>query len=307
MVKPTLLILAAGMGSRYGGLKQVDAVGPDGEAIIEYSIYDAIRAGFGKVVFVIRREIESAFREQFSDKFEDKIEIEYVYQEHDYPVPGIDKFPKREKPWGTAHAMLVAEHAIDEPFAVINADDYYGVDAFATCADFLQNDCRPDHHCMVGYVIGNTLSDHGTVNRGVAAMDDDHYLTQVHERLKIQRINGQISYLGDDDQRHPIQDDDLVSMNFWGFHPAIFQAIRQQFADFIRERGDDPKAEFFIPLLVDQQIQRGEAKYKVLVSNDRWYGVTYREDRPFVQEAFAGLINEGRYPAPLWENFVKTK
>lgn len=299
-MKPSLLILAAGMGSRYGGLKQVDSVGPDGEAIIEYSIYDAIRAGFGKVVFVIRRDIEEAFREQIGGKFEGKIKIEYVFQEMDYPVPGVDKFPEREKPWGTAHAMLVAENVIKEPFAVINADDYYGVEGFATCAKFLTEACRSDHHCMVGYVISNTLSDHGTVNRGVAAMDDDHYLTEVNERLKIQRVEGEISYLGEDDQRYPLKDDDLVSMNFWGFHPAIFDVIRQQFADFVHANKDKPRAEFFIPLFVDQQINSGEAKVKVLVSNDRWYGVTYREDKPIVQKAFSKLIEEDRYPAPLW-------
>jgi dTDP-glucose pyrophosphorylase len=299
-VKPSLLILAAGMGSRYGGLKQVDSVGPDGEAIIEYSIYDAIRAGFGKVVFVIRRDIEAAFREQFGGKFDDLIEIEYVYQDMDYPVAGIDQFPEREKPWGTAHAMLVAENAIKEPFAVINADDYYGVEGFATCAKFLTTDYRPDHHCVVGYVISNTLSDHGTVNRGVAAMDKDHYLTEVNERLKIQRIDGKISYLGDDEKRHPLKDDDLVSMNFWGFHPAIFDVIRRQFVEFVHANQENPRAEFFIPLFVDQQISSGEAKVKVLVSNDRWYGVTYREDKPIVQEAFDKLIKEERYPAPLW-------
>ena len=299
-MKPSLLILAAGMGSRYGGLKQVDSVGPDGEAIIEYSIYDAIRAGFGKVVFVIRRDIEEAFREQIGGKFEGKIKIEYVFQEMDYPVPGVDKFPEREKPWGTAHAMLVAENVIKEPFAVINADDYYGVEGFATCAKFLTEACRPDHHCMVGYVISNTLSDHGTVNRGVAAMDEDHYLTEVNERLKIQRVEGEISYLGEDDQRYPLKDDDLVSMNFWGFHPAIFDVIRQQFAEFVHANKDKPRAEFFIPLFVDQQINSGEAKVKVLVSNDRWYGVTYREDKPIVQKAFSKLIEEDRYPAPLW-------
>lgn len=288
------------MGSRYGGLKQVDAVGPHGEAIIEYSIYDAIRAGFGKVVFVIRRDIEDAFRAQFGGKFDGLIDIEYVYQEPDYPVPGIDEFPVREKPWGTAHAMLVAENVIKEPFAVINADDYYGVEAFATCAGFLTSACAPTHHCMVGYVISNTLSDHGTVNRGIAAMDSEHYLTEVNERLKIQRINGQIYYQDDDGTKHPLKDDDLVSMNFWGFHPAIFDVIRAQFVDFVHANRNNPKAEFFIPLFVDQQINSGGAQVKVLVSNDRWYGVTYREDKPIVQAAFAELIKNGRYPAPLW-------
>lgn len=296
------MILAAGMGSRYGGLKQVDGVGPFDETIIEYSIFDAIRAGFGKVVFIIRKDIEAPFKEKIGSIFEGKIDTEYVFQELDSPVEGISSFPPREKPWGTAHAMLVARHVIKEPFAVINADDYYGVSGFYTMAEFLNTGCKPDLHSMIGYVISNTLSDHGTVNRGICAMDQDGFLTEVHERLKIQRIDGQISYAGDDGERHPLKDDDLVSMNFWGFHPSVFETIRKQFVDFVRENGSDPKAEFFIPLFVDKQIRDGDAKVKVLTSNDRWYGVTYREDKPIVQEAFGELIAAGKYPAPLWEN-----
>ncbi len=300
-MKPTLLILAAGMGSRYGGLKQVDGVGPFDETIIEYSIFDAIRAGFGKVVFVIRKDIEAPFREKIGSIFEGKIVTEYVFQELDSPIEGIDSFPPREKPWGTAHAMLVARHAVKEPFAVINADDYYGVSGFYTMADFLTGECAPGLASMIGYVISNTLSDHGTVNRGVCAMDPDGFLTEVHERLKIQRMeNGQIFYQDADGSRHPLKDDDLVSMNFWGFHPTVFETIRRQFVDFVRENGSDPKSEFFIPIFVDKQIRQGEAKVKVLTSHDKWYGVTYREDKPIVQAAFKELIATGKYPAPLW-------
>lgn len=299
-MKPTLLILAAGMGSRYGGLKQVDAVGPAGETIIEYSIYDAINAGFGKVVFVIRKEIEAAFKEKIGDQFEGKIAIEYAFQEFDSPIEGITEFPERLKPWGTGHAVLVAQELINEPFAVINADDYYGMDGFKTMAEFLVNDCTPKTQSMIGYVISNTLSDHGTVNRGVAAMDDHHMLTDVNERLKIRRVDGVIHYVGDDEQLHPLKDNDLVSMNFWGFHPSLFEEIRKDFIQFVEDNQDAPKAEFFIPLFVDNYINDGRIEVKVLVSEDRWYGVTYQEDKPIVQKAFSKLVQEGKYPAPLW-------
>lgn len=299
-MKPTLLILAAGMGSRYGGLKQVDAVGPAGETIIEYSIYDAINAGFGKVVFVIRKEIEGPFKEKIGNQFEGKIAIEYAFQEFDSPVEGISEFPERLKPWGTAHAVLVADGLINEPFAVINADDYYGIDGFKSMADFLINDCTPKTQSMIGYVISNTLSDHGTVNRGVAAMDDRHMLTAVNERLKIKRIDGVIHYQGDDGKPYPLKDKDLVSMNFWGFHPSLFDDIRKDFIQFVADNKENPKAEFFIPLFVDNYINDGRIEVKVLVSEDRWYGVTYQEDKPIVQNAFTKLVAEGRYPAPLW-------
>lgn len=301
-VKPTLLILAAGMGSRYGGLKQVDAVGPAGETIIEYSIYDAINAGFGKVVFVIRKEIEAPFKEKIGNQFEGKIAIEYAFQEFDSPVEGITEFPERLKPWGTAHAVLVADAVINEPFAVINADDYYGIDGFKSMAEFLMNECTPHTQSMVGYVISNTLSDHGTVNRGVAAMDENHMLTAVHERLKIKRnAAGVIHYEGDDGLAYPLKDNDLVSMNFWGFHPSIFEEIRKDFVQFVHDNKDNPKAEFFIPLFVDTYINDGRIQVKVLVSEDHWYGVTYQEDKPIVQTAFAALVAAGRYPAPLWK------
>ena len=299
-MKPTLLILAAGMGSRYGGLKQVDGVGPSGEAIIEYSIYDAIRAGFGKVVFVIRESIEAAFKEKFANKFEDKIEVAYVFQEFESPVEGIEKFPPREKPWGTAHAVLVARKVVNEPFVVINADDYYGVTAFQAIADFLTTECTPEKNAMVGYVLKNTLSDNGTVSRGVCEMDENSNLTDVVERLKVQRIDGNVSCQAEDGGRMALDENSLVSMNLWGFHPSIFETIRSMFVDFVANNQDNPKSEFYIPLVVNNQIQSGDIKLKVLASDEIWYGVTYQEDKETVQKAFKKLVAEGKYPANLW-------
>ena len=299
-MKPTLLILAAGMGSRYGGLKQVDAIGAHGEAIIEYSIYDAIRAGFGKVVFVIRRDIEAAFKDKFSNKFDDQIETVYVFQEYDSPVAGITEFPERQKPWGTAHAVLVAKDVINEPFAVINADDYYGISAFASMAQFLTHDCTPDLYAMIGYVLRKTLSDHGSVNRGVCTTDADGNLQEINERLKIERINGIPQYLGDDGMRYDLSEDDLVSMNFFGFHHNIFTEMDSMFAQFVKDNWEKPKAEFFIPLVVTNLMERDAIKMKVIPNEEQWYGVTYREDKEPVQKAFADLTTEGKYPASLW-------
>ncbi|MCB0639534.1 MAG: nucleotidyltransferase [Lewinella sp.] len=299
-MQPTLVILAAGMGSRYGGLKQVDGVGPHEEAIIEYSIYDAIRAGFGKVVFIIRKDIEQAVREKFAGKFEGKIAVDYVFQEMDSFVPAGMDTSHREKPWGTAHAMLVAKPAVNEPFAVINADDYYGVQAFKTIHRFLTTDCAPDHHGMVGYILRNTMSDHGTVNRGVATTDADGNLATVVERLKIAKRDGQATYLDDDGNAHPVDIDSVVSMNFWGFHPAIFERTEKMFHDFVRTTAGQPKSEFLIPEVVDEMIQDGSGRCSVLTSNDKWYGVTYQEDKPMVVEAFRKLVAEGVYPERLW-------
>ncbi len=299
-MKPTLLILAAGMGSRYGGLKQVDALGPHGEALIEYSIYDAIRAGFGKVVFVIRENIEDVFKEKIGKKFADRIEVTYAFQEINTPVPGVEDLPERQKPWGTAHAVLVAREVVDQPFAVINADDYYGISAFQSMADFLREQCSPTHYAMVGYQLTKTLSDYGSVSRGVCAMDDRHRLTTVVERTKVERIDGTI-YYEEDGVKHALPEDSLVSMNFWGFHPAVFEYIRQHFIEFVKENREHPKAEFFIPLVVNRLIQEGKIELTVLPNDEQWYGVTYQEDKPLVQEAFAGLTGRGDYPAPLWK------
>lgn len=299
-MKPTLLILAAGMGSRYGGLKQVDGIGANGEAIIEYSIFDAIRAGFGKVVFVIRKDIETAFKEKFEGKFEDKIEIEYVFQAIDSPIEGISEFPAREKPWGTSHAVLVAKDVIKEPFAVINADDYYGISSFQSMAEFLTNSCTEQEYAMIGYVLRNTLSDHGAVNRGVCEMDSDGYLIDIAERLKIEKIDGIPQYLDENDDRQPLRYEDLVSMNFFGFHPNIFEGLREMFVDFVKENWNNPKAEFFIPLYISEKINAGSIKMKVIQNDEQWYGVTYQEDKEPVRKAFSELTAQGKYPSALW-------
>lgn len=299
-MKPTLLILAAGMGSRYGGLKQIDAVGPAGEAIIEYSIFDAIRAGFGKVVFVIRKDIEDAFKEKFAGKFEDQIEVAYAFQAIDSPIEGLDDIPaSREKPWGTQHAVLVAKDLINEPFCVINADDYYGSTAFDAMADFLTNRVSTVHYSMVGYELLKTLSDHGSVNRGVCEMDENNFLTDTNERTKITKTDEGIYYM-EGDEKHDLPADSLVSMNLWGFHPNIFESSREQFIDFVKENYDKPKAEFFIPLVINKMINNNVLKVTVLPNDQRWYGVTYKEDKPHVQEAFAKMTEEGKYPTPLW-------
>ncbi|MEM8584369.1 MAG: sugar phosphate nucleotidyltransferase [Bacteroidota bacterium] len=304
MQKPSLVILAAGMGSRYGGLKQIDGVGPHEEGIIEYSIYDAIQAGFGKVVFVIRKDIEAPFREKFDGKFGDQIEIAYAFQEMDSYVPENIDPAKREKPWGTAHAMLVAEPVVDEPFAVINADDYYGQTAFKMMASFLVAEASPELFSMMGYVLHNTLSDHGTVNRGVAVVSEDMLLKSVNERLKIERIDGEVSYLGEDGHRYGLKDKDVVSMNFWGFHPSVFDRTKKDFEAFAQASEGQPRAEMLIPKVVDDMINDGSARVKVLVSEDRWYGVTYQEDKERVQKAFALMVEQQTYPSPLFGSLV---
>ena len=298
-MKPTLLILAAGMGSRYGGLKQIDPLGPNGETIIEYSIYDAIQAGFGKVVFVIRESFADDFKERFTGKFDDKIEIAYAFQDVNTPVEGIDNLPHREKPWGTMHAVLVAHEVVNEPFAVINADDFYGADGFHQIADFLKNKCSEDTYTMVGYVLKNTLSEHGQVSRGVCVADANNNLANVDERTKIHWEGEKVIY-HEGESSHEVDPSSVVSMNFWGFHPNIFEVSRQMFIDFVQENKDNPKAEFFIPLVADNLINSGKASFPILTSNDRWHGVTYIEDRPVVVDAFKKLVEDGKYPSPLW-------
>lgn len=298
-MKPTLLILAAGMGSRYGGLKQLDGVGPHEEVIIEYSIYDAIRAGFGKVVFVIRKDIEEAFRETLGNKFADKIDVAYAFQAVDSPIEGLTDIPHREKPWGTAHAVLVAQDQIDQPFAVINADDYYGIQSFADMARFLSESCSPTHYAMVGYELRKTLSDAGHVNRGVCQVDEDGFLTNVVERLKVKQEGDRATYEGQGEEPGlPL--DTKVSMNFWGFHPNVFDPMREQFLEFVEAHRDQPRAEFFIPLVAERLIQEGAVKISVLPSQEKWYGVTYKEDKAAVVDAFQQLTADGHYPSPLW-------
>ena len=300
MSKPTLMILAAGMGSRYGGLKQMDGFGASGAAIIEYSIYDAIRAGFGKVVFIIREHFADAFKARFAGKFEDKIEVVYAFQEFHTPIKGIESVPVREKPWGTGHAMLAGEAVTTEPFLVINADDYYGMKAFEQMADFLMNRCTPDNYSLVAYQLPKTLSDNGSVARGVCDVDDAGNLTGMNERTKILRADDGVIYYYEGDDRTVLPENTVVSMNYWGFHPSVFERFRTQFRRFLVDNADSPKAEFFIPLPVNDLIQRNIVEFEVMTSVDKWHGVTYREDKEVVEAAFVALHELGLYPEELW-------
>lgn len=298
-MKPTLLILAAGMGSRYGGLKQIDGIGPNEEPIIEYSIYDAINSGFGKIVFVIRKEFDEAFRSRF-DRFSDKIQIEYAYQEVNVKVDGID-LVERTKPWGTSHAVLVAKDLINEPFAVINADDYYGAGSFKLIADFLMNDCTPQKMGMIGYTLYNTLSEHGTVNRGVCQVDEAHNLIEVVERIKIAEQDGKVLYnIGSDEPSAEVAANASVSMNYWGFHPSIFQEIEAGLHAFMKENAKHPTAEYYIPTIVTDMIVSEKMTVRVIPTNDNWFGVTYKEDKPMAVAAITKCIEAGVYPKKLW-------
>jgi len=298
-MKPTLLILAAGMGSRYGGLKQIDGIGPNEEPIIEYSIYDAIKAGFGKIVFVIRKEFDEAFRSRF-DRFSTRIKIEYVYQPVNVNVQGI-KTVERTKPWGTSHAVLVAKNVIQEPFAVINADDYYGAESFKLIAHHLINHCSPSKMSMIGYILSNTLSEHGTVNRGVCKVDEQNFLIEVNERVKLARQNGKVQYnIGSDEPIGEVDADSSVSMNYWGFHPSIFSNIEDGLHQFMRENKNNPTAEYYIPEIVTDMIVSGKTQIEVIPTNDNWFGVTYKEDKAMAIESINKHIENGIYPKKLW-------
>jgi NDP-sugar pyrophosphorylase family protein len=299
-MKPTLLVLAAGMGSRYGGNKQLDEVGPSGETIIDYSIYDAIRAGFGKIVFVIRRDIEEQVKERFVKKLKGKIEVDYVFQEITNVPEGAAYTPERVKPWGTSHAVLVADKKINEPFGVINADDYYGFESYRILHDFLVNDTDPDRYCIVGYKLGNTLSDHGTVNRGVCNVDDAGLLENIVEVLKIEKTHEGARATASDSGELKFSGNEIVSMNLFGFKPSCFDIIRKDFREFIAKNGMDPKSELLIPATLDRFIKKGEITIKVLMSNERWFGVTYREDKPFVVESIREMIRKGVYPEAIY-------
>lgn len=288
-MQPTLLILAAGIGSRYGGLKQADGMGPNGESILEFSVRDAAKAGFGKIVLVIRKEIEAEFREKVGAKIEAILPTHYAYQEMDTAIEHLNPKPTRQKPWGTGHAILAAKKHLSEPFAAINADDYYGTDAFLTIAQFLTTDCDPHTYAMVAYRLANTLSENGAVSRGVCSENEAGYLTDVVERTKIQRFEDGIYFLDESEKKHPLADNTLVSMNFWGFHPTLLPVIEAKFLQFVEDNKDQPKAEFYIPTVVNQQIQDNAAKVKVLTSDSQWYGVTYPEDKTVVQEALTRL------------------
>jgi NDP-sugar pyrophosphorylase family protein len=297
MTKPTLLVLAAGMGSRYGGLKQIDPVGPNGETIIDYSIYDALRAGFGKLVFVIRHDFEQAFKETVGARFEKRVPVEYVYQELNMLPPGFSVPAGRTKPWGTTHAILMAEKAVKEPFAAINADDFYGREAYQVLARHLTSG-TPDY-AMVGFILRNTLSEFGGVARGVSRVDGNNYLTSIVEMLKIEPDGSGAKNTGADGHITKLTGDEAVSMNFWGFTPAVFEQLRTQFAAFLKKSGREEKSECYIPATVGELVAAGRAGVKVLRTNDSWFGVTYREDRPRVVDSIRRLIERGNYPEKL--------
>ena len=301
MVKPTLLVLAAGMGSRYGSLKQMDGVGPNGEAIIDYSVYDAIRAGFGKVVFVIRHSFAQDFQEVFNDeRFGHKIEVEYVFQELDYLPEGFTLPAERVKPWGTNHAVMMAKDAIREPFAVINADDFYGREAYQTIGDYLaQLEGSTGRYCMVGYQVNKTLSENGTVSRGVCTVDAEGNLTSMVERTQIERVNGTILF-HDGGADEPLAEDTPVSMNLFGFTPDYFDHSEAFFKEFLAANISNLKSEFFIPLMVNKVISEGTASMRVLKTTSNWFGVTYKEDKPQLVAKIEELIEEGIYPKNLW-------
>jgi len=291
--------MAAGMASRYGSMKQIQQFGPSGETIMDYSIYDAIKAGFGKVVFIIRKDFAEDFKAIFDPKLAGKIDVEYVYQELD-SFMGATAIPaERKKPWGTAHAILCAHEAVQGPFAVINADDFYGEDAFVKANNFLVMECREDLYGIVAYNLNNTLSEHGSVSRGVIDVSEDEMLLAVNERLKIYRENGQIVN-EDGETKMTIAEEAKASMNFWCFHPSIFPYIRQEFAKFLGEKLNDPKSEFLIPFVADQFIKSGRGKIKVLPTTAPWFGVTYKEDAPIVQRNLNNLIEAKTYPSQLW-------
>lgn len=295
---PTLLIMAAGIGSRYGGLKQMDGFGPNGETILEYSIFDAIRAGFKKVVFVIRKDFEIAFRDFIVPKLRGKIEVEFVFQEKDVTSYGFN-FPNREKPWGTAHAILSAKNAVHTPFCVINADDFYGKNTFEVMADFLMHRADATHFNLVGFQLKNTLSDFGHVSRGVCQFDSVGHLTGFTERTKIYRQNGSIVY-AENEKTEVLADDTLVSMNFWGFTPEVFDFIETRFKIFLSQQSPESKAEYYIALFVQALIDEKLAHFEVIPTQSDWFGVTYPEDKPWVQEQINRLIETGMYPAKLW-------
>ena len=302
MVKPTLLVLAAGMGSRYGSLKQMDGVGPNGEAIIDYSVYDAIRAGFGKVVFVIRHSFEADFKEVFNaERFGHKIEVEYVFQELDYLPEGFTLPEGRVKPWGTNHAVMMAAKAINEPFAVINADDFYGRTAYATIGDYLKGLADSEgRYCMVGYQVSKTLSENGTVSRGVCTVDEEGNLRGMVERTQIERVDGTIVF-HDGGADEPLAEDTPVSMNLFGFTPDYFRHSEAYFKEFLPANIDNLKAEFFIPLMVNKVINEGTATMRVLKTTSDWFGVTYKEDKPMLMAKIEELIAAGEYPRNLWD------
>jgi UTP-glucose-1-phosphate uridylyltransferase len=297
-MKPTLLILAAGMGSRYGGLKQIDPVGPNGEAIIDYSVFDALRAGFGKLVFVIRKDIEQPFRETIGRRFEKQADVRYVFQELTSLPAGFTVPAGRTKPWGTSHAILMAEDTIHEPFAAINADDFYGAESYRVLADHLR--AGSDEYAMVGFILRNTLSEHGSVSRGVCQVNGAGRLESVRELTNIEKASSGATYTDESGVKHLLTGEEIVSMNIWGFDPRLFGILKEKFVEFLRSHGNEQKSEYYIPSAVNDLILQKAIQLKVLRSRDSWFGVTYREDKPMVEASIRELIAAGKYPANLW-------
>jgi UTP-glucose-1-phosphate uridylyltransferase len=299
-MKPTLLILAAGMGSRYGGLKQMDELGPNGESIIDYSVFDAIRAGFGKVVFVIRPSFADAFKERFENRLEGKIKTEYVFQELENIPHGFSIPEGREKPWGTGHAMLMAKDAIKEPFGIINADDFYGQEAFLSAVKFINNHPGEDEYAMIGYPLKNTLSENGTVSRGVCQTNNEGYLQEITERTKIGWENKDIFYY-EGNEKTKLTGKEPVSMNFWILKPSFFEHLQDGFNKFLEENGNALKSEYYFNVRADELIKSGKASTLVIDTDAQWFGITYKEDKPMVQQSLNQLIAKGDYPPKLWE------
>lgn len=300
-MKPTLFVLAAGMGSRYGGLKQLDDLGPNGETIMDYSIYDALEAGFGKLVFVIRHSFEKEFREKVLSKYEGLVPIEVVFQEVENIPSEFEYDSKRERPWGTNHAVLMGKDVIKEPFAVINSDDYYGQESFGVLANYLKSiEGKKGDYCMIGYRVENTLSESGSVNRGVCSTDENGFLTSVTECEKIEKRGGAILYKDNKGEEQNIKPGTPVSMNMWGFTPDYFEYSDTLFTEFLKENSKSLKAEFYIPTVVDKLIRDRKATVKVLDTPSKWFGVTYAEDRPLVVMKFDELVRKGVYPNKLW-------
>lgn len=302
-MKPTLLVLAAGMGSRYGGLKQLDQIGPNGETIIDYSVFDAIRAGFGKAVFVIRHEFENEFKEAIGSRYAGKIEVDYAFQELDDLPDGFEIPEGRSKPWGTGHAIRAARNLIKEPFAAINGDDFYGRNSFELLAKYLNNakDGNKADYSMCGFILRNVLSDNGSVSRGICAIDDAKNLKTVVENTVIEKsgVGAAVSTMKDG-SKVKLSGDEVASMNMWGFTPSIFTHLETLFAEFLKTQGKELKSEFFIPSVVDHLIQKNQAAVKVMVSSDSWFGITYREDKEYVVDSIRELIKNGVYPEKLF-------
>ena len=303
-MKPALLILAAGMGSRYGGLKQLDGFGPAGETILEYSVYDALRAGFGRVVFVIRRDFAAAFKKQVASRFSTRADIGYVYQElKDGLPPRFKAPPERAKPWGTGHAVLCARGEIQEPFGVINADDFYGAVSYTALFNFLSKakDGRPPaRFCLVGFRLGNTLSEHGTVARGICTVNTKGSLQNIVERPRIEKTPGGARYFDEEDVPHSVPLETVVSMNFWGFTPALFPLLERRFRLFLKEHGENPKAEFYLPDAAGAMILEDQARIAVMPTPEQWFGVTYPGDKDTCRRELAARHHSGLYPSPLW-------